>query len=254
MAQSGTDLLAFDNSQVYHGLNFIFSTACSDYFHSFARLDAPIALKVSAVLAIKRLYKDCFEPRCAPVLAHTSERGGNPLNSIAYMLWDVAPIIYHARDDDRLFLAIAEVLKDALNSSNAACIESALHGLGHAQSYYPDTVEIIIDRFLAGIIDEREAYKFEGKRSSLRPLRPELLKYAREAREGTVQYLYPASSTPTTDWFDQRDLCPKSDPFRKTVCSEDTFAAPANVGPNEFRTRTGNANERLQFRRRRVAI
>jgi len=186
VARSGIDLLGFDDAQVDHGLNFIFSTACSDYFHSFARPDAPIALKVSAVLAIKRLYKDCFEPRCAPVLGHTSERGGNPLNSIAYMLWDVSPIIYHARDDKSLFSAIAEVLEDALQSSNAACIESALHGLGHAQHYFPDAVETIIDRFLAGVVDEREASKFEGRRSSLRPLRPELLKYAREAREGMV--------------------------------------------------------------------
>ena len=120
------------------------------------------------------------------MLGHTSERWGNPLNYIAYMLWDVSPLIYHARDDNRLFSAITDVLEDALNLSNAACIESALHGLGHAQHYYPDAVELIIDRFLAGAVDERESSKYEGRRSSRRPLRPELLKYAREAREGVV--------------------------------------------------------------------
>jgi len=134
-ARSGIDLRGFNNTQVYHGLNYIFNGACSDLANSFASDEAPVELKVAALRAMKHLYKDCFKARCGPFLGHLSEGSENRLNMFVYMLWDTTPIHYVNRNVGPVNNAIMDVLEFALGLHNDACIESALHGLGQAHLF-----------------------------------------------------------------------------------------------------------------------
>lgn len=62
-------------------------------------------------------------------------------------------------------------MERCLSPKHHACVEAALHGLGHWQLNFPERTEPIVDRFLK----ERDG------------LRPELVRYARRARDGAVQ-------------------------------------------------------------------
>lgn len=133
MLRSGSDLARYSNGQVDQGLNYIFNNSCSNIIFSVLDGDVAFEHKLRVIRSIKTLYKECFTPRCAPVLCHIDERGSNPLNDICYMLWDVTPLGYWDKRErkEEAYAAILEVLEFALTSTNAACVESALHGLGH---------------------------------------------------------------------------------------------------------------------------
>ena len=59
----------------------------------------------------------------------------------------------------------------ALGLESVACRESALHGLGHWSGDYPDFVHGLFDRFIETNPGER----------------PDLITYAKNAREGSIQ-------------------------------------------------------------------
>lgn len=168
----GRDLAACDDWQVADGLQQIFNPAFGGLERAVRYGDVPFAKKRDCILAIRQLYADCFAPRCPPVLGHLSEPSASPLSGVCYMFWDVSALAYWERSLDREqgLDAVLEVLDFALRSPNEACVESALHGLGHLKSARPDEVESIIDRGLA----ER------GE------LRPELRAYAARARTGMI--------------------------------------------------------------------
>lgn len=146
MENCGRDLAGYSDAQVNHGLNYIFNNACSDVVFSLMDDAVPGPLRLRAISSIKILYRDCFTPRCAPVLGHIDEVGANPLNYICYMLWDISPLSYWENKLNRVvfYSAVIEVLEDALNSSNPACVESALHGLGHILSSCIERVTDVI--------------------------------------------------------------------------------------------------------------
>lgn len=169
----GRDLAGFSNEQVYHGLNYIFSNSCSDVVFALMDESVPTALRLRAIAAVKILYQDCFNARCAPVLGHIDEPGSNPLNSICYMLWDTSPLGYweNRPNKDVFYSAVVEVMAEALNSSNPACVESALHGLGHTQSSYTERVVEVIDSYL-----RRNVF-----------VSPQLKECAQHAKSGCIQ-------------------------------------------------------------------
>jgi len=170
MENCGRDLAIYSDDQVDQGLNYLFSNACSDNVFSVMSEDVPIDIRVNAIRSIKRLYADCFEVRCAPVLSHLNELSSSKLNGICYMLWDITPLNYwEARTDKHLaYNAVVDVMEAALGSQNIACLEGALHGLGHTQRYLPERITSIVERFLA----------------SSQNLRPELKAYAENAATG----------------------------------------------------------------------
>ena len=88
------------------------------------------------------------------------------------MWWDIIPI--YGKPDipewSELDQEILGVLESTLQLDSIACRESALHGLGHWQHYYPQRVGEIIDTFLM----------------SNRVLRKELETYAVNAYTGYV--------------------------------------------------------------------
>lgn len=161
--RSGTDLLKYSDIQVENGLNYILHNAASNTVYLIVQGGVPEDLRIDAVLKMKHLYRDCFARRCASVLSHLDEPGANPINNICYMLWDVSPLCQW-KD------VVLAVMEDALYLPNDACIESALHGLGHRFSQDKERVPQIIDRFL----------------SKTKKLRPELRQYALKARTGRI--------------------------------------------------------------------
>jgi hypothetical protein len=169
----GRDLVRFSNEQVYHGLNYIFSNSCSDVVFALMDESVPTALRLRAIASIQMLYRDCFNPRCAPVLGNIDEPGSNPLNSICYMLRYTSPLGYweNRPNKDVFYGAVVEVMAVALNSSNPACVESALHGLGHTLSSYTEKIVEIIDSYL-----RRNVF-----------VSPQLKEYAQHAKSGCIQ-------------------------------------------------------------------
>ena len=132
----------------------------------------PIAMRVWCVRACESLFRKLLLPRCSPHLSHCDWHGAAPLNSICYMWWDIMPVHGGPQEDDRraLHAAALETMRAILQMDSVACQESALHGLGHWHTAFPEETERMIDAFVR----------------SHPHTRPELLTYARGARCGCV--------------------------------------------------------------------
>lgn len=88
------------------------------------------------------------------------------------MLWDVTPLSYWEGDPEKksFYSAVVKLLKRTLQIPHLACIESALHGLGHLHRHAPQEVEEAIDSWLL----------------RTKNVRQELTQYAQAARVGYV--------------------------------------------------------------------
>lgn len=170
LLRSGSDLLRFSDKQVNHGLNLIFNNLYSHIVFALKDPTVPSESRAEAIRAIKVLYSDCFEKRVRPTLSHLDERG-SPLNQICYMLWDVTPIgaLGHVAGCEYFPLTL-EVLEFALYLRNPACVESALHGLGHVGKGSDQRIHTIIKNW---------AERSVG-------IRRELLTYAEYAAKGQI--------------------------------------------------------------------
>lgn len=165
-------LQRYSDAQLNQGLWFIADNACSN--HMFALLDSgvPWAARQRCVRSIHSLFEQCFARRCTSHLSHLDEPGASLLNLVCYMWWDIIPIMGQPNNPDQLLLdqEILDVMQSTLQLDSIPCQESALHGLGHWQMYYPERVTGVIDRFLQGN----------------KGLREELRTYAMNAYRGCV--------------------------------------------------------------------
>ena len=161
----------FSDAQLDQGLHFLLDSGFSSDI--FALKDPKIGWpkRQRALRSIGTLYRDCFAVRCTQTLAHLNE-AGSPLNSACYVWWDLLPLRGEPEKAERKDLdqEIMKVLEETLEIAHVACQEAALHGLGHWASKYPERVSSVVGSFL-----ERR-----------KDARPELLEYARKAREGLV--------------------------------------------------------------------
>ena len=145
------DLLQpYSDAQLNQGLWFIASNACSN--HIFALLDRDVSWtdRQRCIRSMHSLFEQCFARRCTPHLSHLDEAGANPLNASCYMWWDIIPIAPAPDDPNQRSLnrEILAVMESTLQIDSMACRESALHGLGHWQPYYPQQVTQIINTFI----------------------------------------------------------------------------------------------------------
>jgi hypothetical protein len=136
-------------------------------------LSSPLPARVRCVESFASLFEKLFAARCSNHLSHLSPPDPNPLNLACYMWWDVIPFFGAPEDAARAQLddAALAVMEAILSSDSLACRESALHGLGHWPTCYPERVGDIIGRALS--------------RGGNWP--PELVAYAGNARRGCVQ-------------------------------------------------------------------
>jgi hypothetical protein len=85
------------------------------------------------------------------------------------MWWDILPLAAQPNDPDQTGLdrEILGVMESTLRLDSVACQESALHGLGHWQHYYPQRVTEIINSFLrrqTGLREELRTYAMSAFR------------------------------------------------------------------------------------------
>ncbi|MEH2092793.1 hypothetical protein CDG77_34710 [Nostoc sp. 'Peltigera membranacea cyanobiont' 213] len=171
LLHSGSELLRFSDKQVNNGLYLMFSSS-ANIIYALKEPSISAQARTAAIRAIKILYTNCFEKRTRPVLSHLDEPGASSINSICYMLWDMTPInTWGNKGDCEYFELSLEVLEFALHLKNPACIESALHGLGHMGSFGSNhRIYRMIDDWI----------------KQAQTSRPELLQYAAIAQQGYI--------------------------------------------------------------------
>lgn len=160
----------FSDGQIAQGFWYLLNNAS---MHALIDASVPLAGRTEAVRLMAQVFRNVFQPRCAPVLSHLDEAGANALNTICYMWWDILPLFAEpgGHRPNPIDDACLSVMRETLALANPACQESALHGLGHWAGAYP--------LFVAGAIDD-----FLTAQPNLRP---ELKAYALAARSGCVQ-------------------------------------------------------------------
>ena len=163
----------FSDSQIAQGLHYLVDNGAGGYCRFLTDVSVPIDARTACIEAFSTLFARLFQPRCEPVLSHLDEPGGNALNRICYMWWDIMPIFpAGARAGaDPIYEACLAEMRETLRLPNPACQESALHGLGHWAGAYPEFAAATIDAYLA----------------ANPKLRPELARYAEAARAGCIQ-------------------------------------------------------------------
>ena len=171
-SMSGSLAERYRLDQVNQGLYFICGHG-SEYF-LVARECNDKDLQVEWVLSILLLYRDLFAKACTDNFRHIGDgpEPPSPLNDICYMFWDLDCLEGAAMfpGEDHLVDPIFDVLEGALKLHSVACQESALHGLGHLQTYHKKRVRRIIEEFL----------------NRNKELPAELKDYALSARSGCV--------------------------------------------------------------------
>jgi hypothetical protein len=165
-------LEGFRDPELNMGLTYLISAGLGEHMRCLDEPSVPLAIRLRCVGSCESLFRKLLLPRCSPHLSHSGEPSRSPLNAVCYMWWDTMPV--HGgpvlAERHALQLAALETMARILRLDSLACQESALHGLGHWHSVFPEPVESLVDDFL-----------------SLHPnARPELLTYARGARCGCV--------------------------------------------------------------------
>ncbi len=183
LQRAGDDLGYFSDESLGRGLSFLFMTHDADYAFQTISGCNTLERQLQAIDAIACLYRDCLDRRAAPVLGHQNKSRDiadgvsrpHSLDTFVYMVWDVTPLDCWIAVKDPVSgrSALIEAFGKVLNLANPACVESALHGLGHmhlSHATYRPQIEAAIDRFL----------------QSRPAARQELRDYARAARRGYV--------------------------------------------------------------------
>lgn len=172
MTRCGTDLQPFSDAQVNQGLRYVFSFESTFVVNIRRGGRALLTERTRAIQSIEVLYADCFSTRCTRTMSHLNEPGSR-LNLICYMLWEISGLAVRPSPRHRadLYHAALNVIRAALDMDHPACVESALHALGHLRCQDSKRVGRIVDSFL--------------KRSPT--INPALRVYAERARNGLVQ-------------------------------------------------------------------
>ena len=148
--ESGTLPEKYSDQQISIGLDYELSAGLSEDFFSLLSHEVPWDLRRAGLAAIYNVFADLFAKRCTEHLSHLDEPGAGALNGTCYMWWDIAPVHGEpdkpgCKDRDALLL---QIMANILTLDSEACQESALHGLGHWHSYYPDEVQKVIQDFI----------------------------------------------------------------------------------------------------------
>lgn len=140
--------------------------------HCVTNRDIPVEARERLTGSVETLFRDFFDKRCIPKLAHLDRDHTEPLNGICYMWWEVITWGWAGDDPDaeRLAAKNLDVMEAVLRLPNPACKESALHGLGHLVRR-SSRAQSIIEQFL----------------SQTGSLDLDLERYARSALTGCIQ-------------------------------------------------------------------
>ncbi len=170
--RAGESLARFTDAQLDQGFWYLIGASSGDFMFALVDPKVPLPTRLRALRSFLPLFEQVMAVRCSPHLSHLDEQPANSLNSACYMWWDVLPIHGEPEQPERAEFdaEVLRLLPRLLAIPHDACRESALHGIGHWQLYYP-TLESVVDDFLA---------RTPG-------MRPELISYAQCAKVGSVQ-------------------------------------------------------------------
>lgn len=165
-------LARFNRTEIDQGLNLLFSASSSSHM---AVLDEPALSwekRRECFDAMVMLYAKLMAPVYGNDLGHLQHCDHDRATYSCYMLWDVVHLWPGmGNPDDRLISeAVLSVFERVLTLRSEACLESALHGLGHWHLRLPERTEPIVREFL--------------KRTDISPV---LREYAERAAIGNVQ-------------------------------------------------------------------
>jgi hypothetical protein len=149
-------LRSFSDAQASQGLWFLASSMSFDGLSQLYSESVLRSQRQRCINSMYALFKDFFAVHCSERSLHADKRietpDVNPLNVTCFMWWD---FLAHFADgtegrvgidmDHEMLLTMERILQ----LDHEACIESALHGLGHWQRLCPVEAATIIDRFLA---------------------------------------------------------------------------------------------------------
>lgn len=158
--------------QIDQGLYYLVDNSCSE--HMFVLQNGALAWedRRRCILAMIPLYAKLMAPVYRDTLGHTwqgSEDGECAPNRACYMWWDVIPL-FGGLDHPELFPindAVLHVFEEVLKLKSEACLESALHGLGHWHMYASERVTPIVRRFLAARTDISPALRAYAFRAAV---------------------------------------------------------------------------------------
>jgi GTP-binding protein len=120
-----THLSRYSDAQIDQGLWFIVGTANSKHFDWIVDGRVDLRLRKRCIRSIENLSHALFAPRCSDEVIS----GTKPLDSICYMLWDLA--IHDKVLDAEIGREAVNTLARIITIPSIACQQSALHGLGH---------------------------------------------------------------------------------------------------------------------------
>ena len=168
----GEILEPFDDEQVNQGLSMLLNAGTSPALASLVSPHVARPIRERTMESVRILFEDVFAVRCSNTLGHLEEEAPGPLNSMAYLWWDVFPVRFDTDSPEREIThdLVLGLLDGVLELRSDACRESALHGLARWQGLYPERVQESIDRFIW----------------AHREIRTPLRNYAYAARQGDV--------------------------------------------------------------------
>jgi hypothetical protein len=141
-------LSAFTDAQLDQGFWYLLSIG--GIMSELNNEAVPLKSRVACIESFAPLFAKLFKQRCTPHLGHLSQEDSGELNSSCYMWWDIMPLYPQSKlASIKACEEVALVVMEEIgNIDSIACKESALHGLGHWNSYYPDQVKLIIKKFI----------------------------------------------------------------------------------------------------------
>ncbi|MFZ2059742.1 MAG: hypothetical protein WAU82_01900 [Candidatus Binatus sp.] len=160
-------LSCYSDAQIDQGLWFIVGTTNSKHFEWIVDGRVDLGLRKRCIRSIETLSSALFAPRCSDEIIH----GTKPLDSICYMLWDLAMHgAYSNVRDPEIDREAVKTLARIIEIPSFACQQSALHGLGH----------LVYDAHLGCDVIQKYLEDHPDLRSDIR-------KYAEQALQGKVQ-------------------------------------------------------------------
>jgi hypothetical protein len=171
LEQSGELLARFSDAQLDQGFWYLFCHHPPDFMGTLLDDGIPLAMRLRALKSFVPLFEQVMAVRCSSHFGCPDEDGVSALNSACYMWFDELLDRFHPQRlrQAQLETELIATLGTILDVPHDACRESALHGIGHWVTHYPELADVV-DRFLSGNPS----------------LRPELVAYAKYARAGQV--------------------------------------------------------------------
>lgn len=139
----------FSRNQINNGFHYLINNSCSNTMYSLLDVKIPWQKRDACFRGIPTLFKELFAKVFVDDLGHLSREGDSPTFA-CYMWWDVIPIVPEMGHPEQELIndVVIEVLQQILRIDSEACMESALHGLGHWQIFLPQRTEPIVLDFL----------------------------------------------------------------------------------------------------------